>query len=80
MSESLTARFDRSPVSLDKTPNHDQTDAEASDNQRPTTCLNRESRFRVVLPTKGDQEGLAAVLARSRVQFMNSLRESTAVG
>jgi hypothetical protein len=34
----------------------------------------------VVSPTKGDQESLAAAFARSRIEFMNALRESTACG
>jgi hypothetical protein len=34
-------------------------------NQREITCRHCEGRFRVVLPTKGDQESLAAVFARS---------------
>ena len=49
-------------------------------NQRQSTCLRCEGRFRVVLPTKGDQESLAAVVARSRIEFMSALRESTGCG
>ena len=46
-------------------------------NQRQSTCLRCEGRFRVVLPTKGDQDILAAAFARSRIEFMSSLRDST---
>lgn len=46
-------------------------------NQRRTTCLSCKGRFRLVLPTRGDQETLAAVFARSRIEFMSALREST---
>jgi hypothetical protein len=49
-------------------------------NQRPTTCLHCEGRFRVVLPTRGDQESLAAIFARNRIEFMSALRESTGCG
>jgi len=34
----------------------------------------------VVLPTKSDQESLALVFARSRIEFIDALREATACG
>jgi ribosomal protein S27E len=49
-------------------------------NQRQSTCLRCEARFRLVLPTRGDQESLAAVFACSRIEFMSALRESTGCG
>jgi ribosomal protein S27E len=49
-------------------------------NQRTPTCLGCEGRFRVVLPTKSDQESLALVFARSRIEFIDALREATGCG
>jgi cysteine-rich CPCC protein len=49
-------------------------------NQRTPTCFRCEGRFRVVLPTRSDQESLALVLERSRMAFIDALRESTGCG
>jgi hypothetical protein len=46
-------------------------------NERTPTCFRCEGHFRVVLPTKSDQDGLAVVWARSRFEFIAALREVT---
>jgi len=50
-------------------------------NQRPRTCLRCEGKFHVILPVgRGEQESLAGILARSRVELIDALRESTGCG
>ena len=46
-------------------------------NQRVPTCVRCDGHFHVVLPGRSDQERLARVFSRSRIEFIGALREST---
>lgn len=49
--------------------------------QRESPCLRCGGRFKVALPTgRGEQESLAKVYDRSRIEFLHALRESTGRG